>query len=109
MSDGAWAVLGALIGSLGTIASNLANSWLAKPKVDLVRERRKFILRKMLTDNPDWTWRSLTVLSHTIGATPDATRSLLIEAGAQASEDGSDQWALMDVLAAQPRKPAGSP
>ena len=69
MSDGsAWVAVGAAIGALGSIGSTLATSWLAKPKVDLVREKRKALLNKLLTDNlPDWTWRSIGALSHTIG------------------------------------------
>jgi hypothetical protein len=106
MSDGSvWVVAGAAIGALGTIGSTLANSWLAKPKVDPVRENRKALLNKLLTDNlPDWTWRSLGVLGHTIGASEDETKSLLIEIGAQASEDGRDMWALMSVLKEQGEK-----
>src|ERR1700730_17324030 len=64
---------------------------------DPVREARKSLLLRMLLD-PRWPWRSLGILSHTIGADQETTKALLLEVGAQGSEDGNDLWALIARL-----------
>jgi hypothetical protein len=71
---------------------------LVEPKPDPVREARRKLLLRTLND-PRWTWRTLDILSHTIGEDDKAiTKALLVEVGAQASEDGQDLWALITRL-----------
>jgi hypothetical protein len=82
MADGAWAIVGAVVGLVGSLATTFLNAQLKKPKPDPVREARKRLLLRMLLD-PRWPWRSLGILSHTIGADQETTKALLLEVGAQ--------------------------
>lgn len=97
VADGLWAVLGASVGVVGSLATTYLNTLLAKPKPNLAREARKKLLLRLLSDTR-WTWRGLEVLSHTIGADQQTTKDLLLEIGAQGSEDGQQLWALITRL-----------
>ena len=85
---------GAVVGSVATVAVKwFEHRWRreADRKKD---EPRKAILMKML-ENPDYVWRKLDTLSHTIGADEETTKRLLIEIGARSSEDEKPLWALL--------------
>jgi hypothetical protein len=109
MSDGLWAVIGAGVGVLGSVATTYLNARLAQPKPDPVAEARKKLLLSMLSEQR-WKWRDLDVLSHTVGADEQSTMNLLLEIGAQGSEDGQDLWGLVSRVRGEPppaRKPKG--
>jgi hypothetical protein len=55
---------------------------------------RKKILSKMLSDNPNMTWRRLATCQRVIGADTDTTKRLLIEIGARGSETDDLNWGL---------------
>ena len=87
-------VSGAVIGSLST----LAGQWLVHYRKDQAErtkeEPRRKLLRQMLESEKN-EWRKLETLMHVIGADEEKTKSLLIEIGARASEDGTELWALI--------------
>lgn len=87
-------VIGAVIGSLST----LAGQWLIfylKQKAEKKKDQpRKDLLIEMLESKKDG-WRELETLKHVIGADEETTKRLLIEIGARASENGKPIRALM--------------
>ncbi len=93
MSDFWLGLVGALIGSVSTLAGQwLKHLW----ETSESRKRddgRKALLRQML-DNPGPTgWRRMATMAGVIGANRDETACLLIDIGARASETGNDTWA----------------
>jgi len=85
---------GAVIGSIST----LAGQWLIhclKSKAEKEKEEpRRKLLKNMLESDKN-EWRKLETLMHVIGADAEKTKSLLIEIGARASENGNELWALI--------------
>lgn len=94
MAEGAYALVGAFLGVLGSLATTYLNAALTKGKPDPVAEARKRLLRLMLEDER-FSWRKLPVLCHVIGADENTTKGLLLEIGARASEDGQELWAML--------------
>lgn len=86
-------LVGGAIGVLGPIAKAFVDDYLARRRVDPLAEARKALLRQMLEG--ELSWRNLETLQHVIGADVDSTRSLLLEIGARASEDGQAKWGLI--------------
>ena len=89
-------LVGAVIGSLLTLAGNVAMHWLQERKQSELDRQRSSLLKQMLERND---WRNLSTMSRVVGATQDETRRLLIKLGARASEsertDGEEAWALL--------------
>jgi hypothetical protein len=94
MTEGAYALIGAALGVIGSLATTYLNAHLTKAKPDLVAEARKKLLTEMLEDRR-FEWRQFSTLCHVIGANDAITKALLLEVGARASEDGQAQWALI--------------
>lgn len=88
--------IGALIGSLLTLAGNLFLHWLQDRPRRMLDERRKNLLKIMLNDSrfPN-RWRQLSTLSRVIGANEKTTKRLLIELGARGSEKDDGFWGLI--------------
>ena len=95
MAEGAYALIGAALGVIGSLGTTYLNSHLSKPKPDPVATARKKLLLAMLEDER-FTWRKFQVLCHVIGADDDTTKRLLLEVGARASEDGQNLWCLVE-------------
>ena len=89
-------IIGAIFGSLFTLAGNVLLHWLkARPKTKL-DERRKKLLKEMLDDERfKDKWRNLSTLAAVIGANEKETKRLLIDIGARGSEKGDDSWGLI--------------
>jgi len=87
-------VLGAAVGGTATIAASMANKWFQERLEKKRDEPRRALLREML-NCPRYEWRSLNTLMHVIGSDEDATKRLLLEVGARASEDGKPLWGLI--------------
>lgn len=88
-------VAGAVVGSIATVAGSIALHCLQARAAQKREEPRRDLLLKMLK-HPDYTWRKLDTLMHVIGADEQTTKRLLLEFGAQASEDGQPLWGLVE-------------
>lgn len=86
-------VLGAVIGSIATIAGNAAMHCF-KERAKAKREKPQRDLLIEMLRNPDYEWRKLETLMHVIGSDEKTTKRLLLEVGARASEDGQALWGL---------------
>lgn len=82
---------GAVVGSIATMAGNVLMHWLKQRSDRKKDEPRRALLREML-GHPDHKWRNLDALKHVIGTDEENTKSLLLEIGARASEDGKQLW-----------------
>ena len=94
--------MGAVIGSLATVAVQILQFYLAERAKERADQPRKRLLLEMLDDSK-FEWRRLDTLMHIIGADEETTKRLLLAVGARASEDGQDLWALLK------RKPLRDP
>jgi len=86
-------VAGAVVGSIATLAGNFGLHWL-KEKSKTNKEKPARELLKEMLNHKEHKWRKLQTLMHVIGANEEATKRLLLEVGARASEDGQHLWAL---------------
>lgn len=94
MDAGGWVVVGALIGSVGSIVTTWLNAWLNREnQLDKYGKAAMKLLTDMLSKGPEW--RTLTVLANVIGANHKDTKELLLMAGARASETNPDLWGLV--------------
>ena len=90
-------VVGAVIGSLATMAGNVVLHCLKEHAATKRDKPRKKVLLEMLR-NPDYQWRKLDTLMHIIGTDEKRTKDLLLEIGARASEDGQPLWGLTERI-----------
>lgn len=88
-------VSGAIIGSISTLAGQWLIHYLKEKSENAKDNPRRELLKKMLNSEKN-EWRKLETLSHVIGAEEEKTKSLLIDIGARASEDGKELWALIE-------------
>lgn len=88
-------VVGAVIGSVATIAAQWLSHHLQQCAAVKRDKPRKHILLKML-QSPKYQWRKFETLMHVIGADEETTKRLLLEVGARASEDGQPLWGLIE-------------
>lgn len=84
---------GAVIGSVATVAGNIAMHFIKECTVAKKDKPAKDMLTELL-NHKNHTWRNLETLAHVIGANEEKTKQLLLEVGARASEDGKSLWAL---------------
>ena len=84
---------GVIVGTLLSIVGQIAQEWFKEGRNRAADNERMKLLKEMLEDQT-WTWRTLSVLKHVIGADDETTKRLLLEIGARGSEDGEDQWGL---------------
>ena len=85
---------GAVVGSIATISGQIIKHCLEERSNARADRPRKALLKQMLSDKRH-EWRSLATLAHVIGADEDATKRLLLDVGARASENGEPKWALI--------------
>lgn len=94
MAEGFWVVVGAAIGTLGSIGTTWLTAYLGRqskfPKYDRAVEK---LLRDML--NGEYKWRSLETLANVTGLTEKHAREYLIELGARGSETDPRLWGLI--------------
>jgi hypothetical protein len=93
MADGGWVVLGAAVGSLGTLLTTWLNSWLSSNRLDPYDKAAMSILKKKL--ELGGTWKPLQSLANVIGASEKDTKELLLMLGARAAEGNPDKWGLI--------------
>lgn len=92
--DSGWAaVIGSVVGGLGTFAATYLSAYLSRKKPDPSEEAAKGLLRSLL-DNPTWTWRSLDSLANVVGTNEETVRRLLLEIGARGSMRDGRLWGL---------------
>lgn len=99
MADGGWVVLGAAIGTLGSILTTLLNAWLTKDSPDYFDKRAMKLLKSILSES-DQPWHDIKDLSHVVGLSHEDTRQLLLLVGARGHESGSGAWALVSKVGA---------
>ncbi|WP_315742208.1 hypothetical protein [Bradyrhizobium sp. SZCCHNR1075] len=94
MAEGAWVVLGAAIGSAGSLLTTALNAWLTRHNdLDRYDKAAMKLLAQMLEKGQNW--RKLRALSNVIGATEQDTKELLLILGARASEANPELWGLV--------------
>jgi len=86
--------VGAIVGSVATVAASIANQWFQNRLTKKEDEPRRKLLLEML-NHPNYQWREFDTLSHVIGADEITTKRLLLEVGARASENGKPLWGLV--------------
>jgi hypothetical protein len=86
---------GAVIGSVATIAGNIALHCL-KERSAAKREKPQRDLLLAMLKNTNYQWRKLETLMHVIGSDEPTAKRLLLEIGARASEDGQPLWGLLE-------------
>jgi hypothetical protein len=95
MDSGVAALIGTVVGSLTSIASTWLSEYLRNKRSDKLAEKRKERLRQLLS-GPKYKWRSLEMLSDSIGTDQETTAALLMEIDARRSmASGSDRWGLI--------------
>ena len=94
MAEGIWVLLGAAIGTFGSLATTWLSSHLSRksahPKFDKAVEK---LLRQML--DGEHQWRKLETLASVTGLSEQETKEYLIEIGARGSETDGDLWGLV--------------
>jgi hypothetical protein len=87
-------VIGAIVGSLLTLAGNLALEWFRARKQKRIDDTRQKILKEMLEDQA-FEWRNLSTLAAVVGCDEEQTKNLLIAIGARGSEKNDGKWGLI--------------
>lgn len=94
MNTGLWVVLGALIGTVGSVSTTWLTAHLQRrsqfPKYDKAVED---LLKRMLESGP--TWRKLSTLSRVTGLSEEHAKEYLIELKERGSESNGDLWGLI--------------
>jgi hypothetical protein len=94
MADGLWVVVGAAIGTAGSILTTWLNAHLGqRSKFPEFDKGVKTLLTKMLTDGPKW--RKIKTLASVTGLSEQDTKEYLIELGARGSETDGNLWGLI--------------
>ncbi len=92
--DGVWVVLGAAIGTVGSIATSWLNAHLQRasqyPKYDKAIDN---LLKDMLEIGPKW--RKVKTLANVTGLSEGDVKEYLILLGARGSEADSSLWGLV--------------
>ncbi|WP_438275809.1 hypothetical protein [Nitrobacter sp.] len=95
MAEGGWVVLGAAIGTIGSVATTFLNAWLTrKDKPDHFDKKAMKLLEAVLKDS-EQPWHHIETLSRLVGLSRQDTRELLLLIGARGNESGSGAWALI--------------
>jgi hypothetical protein len=92
--DGVWVVLGAAIGTFGSIATSWLNAHLQRssqyPKYDKAIDN---LLKAMLEAGPKW--RNVRTLANVTGLSESDVKEYLVLLGARGSETDSTLWGLI--------------
>jgi hypothetical protein len=89
-------ILGAIVGSVATIAGNVVMHFLEKRAARKREEPQRKMLEEMLNRADFDYWRKLDTMMRVIGADESTTKRLLIEIHARGSETEDGKWALME-------------
>tara|TARA_R110002074_G_scaffold360585_1_gene533322 strand:+ start:714 stop:1055 length:342 start_codon:yes stop_codon:yes gene_type:complete len=93
--DSGWAaVIGSIVGGMGTFGATWLNAYLARKQPDPADETAKRLLKEML-ETEGFHWRNLDSLSNVIGRPESETRELLLAIGARGSETNPKIWGLI--------------
>ena len=91
----AWVgVIGAIVGSVLTIAGNFAMEWFRGRKQGAIDDARQKILKEMLEDQA-FQWRNLSTLAAVVGCDEEQTKNHLIAIGPRGSEKNDGKWGLI--------------
>ncbi len=93
MAEGAWVVLGAAIGTVGSILTTWLNAYLTKKPPDPYDVAAMKLLKDML--EKERNWRTIDTLSNVIGADKQTTKEYLLAIGARGSETDANLWGLI--------------
>jgi hypothetical protein len=107
--DSGWAaVIGSIVGGVGSFAATWLSAHLNRKRPDPADEAAKTLLRKML-GSEKYPWRKLQSLSNVIGADEATTRRLLLEVGARGDVGQGAVWALVSrrPVDESPEEPPG--
>ncbi len=94
MGEGAWVVLGTMIGTVGSIATTWLTAYLSRrsefPEYDKAANK---LLKSLLEDGPKW--RNVTTLAAVVGMSEQDVKEYLIVLGARGSETNGNLWGLI--------------
>jgi len=93
MAEGTWVVVGAAIGTAGSILTTWLNAYLSKDSPDPYDVQATALLKSMLEKGPHW--RNINTLANVIGADNKLTKEYLLALGARGSETNGDLWGLI--------------
>ena len=94
MGSGFWVVMGAAIGTVGSILTTWLNAHLSqKSKFPEYDKGVKALLIAMLTAGPKW--RKIKTLAAVTGLSEQEAKEYLIELGARGSETDGNLWGLI--------------
>lgn len=94
--DSFWsALLGAFVGTLGTVVISYVNqSIVTRDQKSLDKSRKAMLIAMLEKRSDDEPWIELNTLQHVIGADRDTTIRLLIECKARGNMKEREVWAL---------------
>jgi len=94
MGEGIWVVLGAAIGTIGSVSTTWLTAYLKRrskyPKYDKAVQA---LLLALLRDGPKW--RKVSTLASVTGLTQSDVKEYLVEMGARGSETNPGLWGLI--------------
>ncbi len=93
--DSGWAaVIGSVVGGLGSFGATWLGAYLNRKKPDPSEEAAKDLLRELLED-AQAGWRSMDTLANVVGTDQPTVRRLLLEIGARGSMKDGRLWGLV--------------
>lgn len=94
MSEGFWFAIGAIAGTIGSLATTWLTAWLGRqsqyPRYDA---KVQAILREML--GGEHKWRRLETMARVTGLTEQDVKDYLIELDARGSANNGQLWGLI--------------
>jgi hypothetical protein len=95
--DSGWAaLLGSVVGGIGTFGATWLNAYLNRKKPDPSEEAAKALLRAML-NRPKWKWANIRTLANVVGTDEQTVRRLLLLIGARGSMKDGAVWGLTSI------------
>jgi hypothetical protein len=92
MAEGGWVVLGATVGTLGSILTTWLNAWLTKEAPDYFDKKAMALLKEILEKGPKW--REISYLANIIGLSHEDTKQLLLLIDARGNPSHPNRWGL---------------
>jgi hypothetical protein len=94
MAEGAWVILGSVIGTLGSVLTTVVADCLSRrSKYPNYDKAVQDLLKSMLEKGPQW--RKLQTLAAVTGLSEQDAKDYLIELGARGSETNGSLWGLI--------------
>jgi len=95
--DSGWAaLLGSVVGGIGTFGATWLNAHLSRQKPDPSEEAAKALLLAML-NRPNWHWANIHTLANVVGTDEQTVRRLLLQIGARGSMKDGAVWGLTSL------------